>query len=106
MLLKAEHIEVLESFLKEYKPFLDSHNLKKLENLVARLYILNENGTITSRFGEHYKNCIWADNKATSGPDTCVCISVTYKYRDALKAIQHFKNIYEKLIARMENLKL
>lgn len=64
------------------------------------------NGVKKSQFGERYGNCILPDNNATSGPDTCVCVSITFRYKDALKVIKNFKNSYENLIRRIDELKL
>lgn len=106
MLLTQADLEIITSFLKDNKSFLSTGDLKKLETFAEKIALLIRNGIKKSQFGEHYKSCVWSDDKATSGPDTCVCVSITYQYRDALKCIDHYKTIYENLLARMDHVKL
>lgn len=101
-----QKIENIASFLNKYSEFLDYETTIKLEKVLKELKAAKKSGTRISKFGNHYTTCMWSDNATTSGPDTCECVSLNFKYRDAEESIENFKKTFDNLIARIKNIKL
>lgn len=83
----------IKQFLEEYKyTLLDEHREKIIyQYKFLKPYI--DMKKVTSVHGNHYISCLWANDNATSGPDTCEC-SVVNRYQISLdKLVSWYKKL-------------
>lgn len=93
-------LEAINLLLCTYENImLDEHILqfKEYRNLLEKFM---DAELKLSKFGEHYATlCLWACDEATSGPDTCECISMKRKFDNIFKLItfyNRFINAFQK----------
>lgn len=83
------HIKI-QKFLQNFDGLIFVEHQKTLEEYLA---LINKTGNyneepISSKYGLHFKNCSWSDDKANVGPDTCNCrkhIQLINKIEDFIK---------------------
>ena len=66
----------IDNFLKEYDHVLfDDHRIKLMD---MKRFLSKYEGfqQITSKYGEHFTCCLWSNDEANVGPDTCNCYLV------------------------------
>lgn len=62
----------------------------KLEHIQAHLEYYNNLKTIRNIHGEHFEDCVWANENNTEGPDTCPCY---YKHQVNKQAEEEARNL-------------
>lgn len=84
-------IDELDAFLEEYSDSLWPEHKKKLMKAKEFIYAFKKAKRIESRFGNHYDICIWADNEAVEGPDTCICYHIEDYKQDCTVIIKWYQ---------------
>ena len=85
----------IEHFLKEYDHILIDEHRNKL--LYMQTFFDKYKGfqEVSSKYGEHYTCCIWSNNEASEGPDTCTCYLVlryTIEFKKLVKLYERIVN--------------
>lgn len=80
------------NFLKKFSHVISDNHKNQLFNIQSFLEDRSKLQTVSNKYGEHYDNCVWADEKNTCGPDTCSCHHLN-KTKEA--AIEEAKDIMQ-----------
>lgn len=56
-----------------------------------------------SKHGLHQMQCVWANDNADCGPDTCGCFFLERRIIEADRIIQKYKNLMNRMINVKEN---
>lgn len=86
------------NFLKKFSNIVSDEDKNKLINIQSHLEYVNNSKPLKNKYGDHYKDCVWSDEKTTCGPDTCPCISIRTKAKvkelEAKELMKTYINIY------------
>ena len=89
----------IDKFLQNYSNILLDEHKEMILNYQSFLNKYINQPKITSRFGNHFTQCPWAQDTAISGPDSCECY---YECRYKEKLLQ-LVNWYEKYVNKIKN---
>lgn len=91
-------IKEIYNFLKTFTNIVSEEDKNKLINIKSHLEFVDSLKYKESKFGNHYDCCVWSNDNAQCGPDTCNCrfydIDKIKGEAAAAKIIKNYKNIY------------
>ena len=93
------HIKI-QKFRQDFDGLIFVEYQKTLEEYLA---LINKTGNyneepISTKYGLHFKNCSWSNDKANVGPDTCIC----RKHKQLKSKIEDFIRRYYLLSKRLK----
>ncbi|QKS69570.1 hypothetical protein [Drosophila-associated adintovirus 2] len=80
-------IKQIELFVIQLKGLIFEDHLERIKYIKSILTELENQQMVTSKFGKHYITCVWSNDNAEDGPDTCRCCFITSYKIEALRLI-------------------
>lgn len=94
-----ENFVLVYNFVQMYKHDLLEEHLKALKNFLNRWSCIMAAGYAKSKYGVHYKCCLWSTDDCVSGPDTCECTDFYIELKNKIFKLMQ-------LYARLKNKKI
>jgi len=95
------HSVKINNFLNVFNGILFNAHYVRLQFIQSKLFECERGNMKTSFHGNHMDTCVWSNDAATEGVDTCVCHRISDYKKEALNIM----NIYYSLEKRMKMIK-
>lgn len=89
----AEKFELIDTYklCYRYKRFIHPEHEKLLKTFGKFQYQFLGAKMVHSMRGDHWSNCVWSEDSANEGPDTCICYTYATRKSEVLKMVELYE---------------
>jgi len=87
------HSVKINNFLNVYDGILFNAHYVRLQFMQSKLFKCERGNIKTSIHGNHTDTCVWSNDAAIEGVDTCVCHRISDYKKEALNIMNKYYNL-------------
>lgn len=87
-------IKEIIHFLKSFYNVISEEHKLQLLTIQSQLESVNNLKTKINKHGKHFEDCVWSNEDATCGPDTCHCSYLQNKKEQVEEEAKKIINFY------------